>query len=88
MNIDQLTINLQEIPKEFTDNEGETYLLSGLIHFYGNEIPSSPTEIGHYTAFCYRGDTWIEYDGFKEKPTPRSNRSTVKPKILFYLRQM
>lgn len=82
-------VKLGDIPKIIEiingPNDKDVYSLIGAIDFEGRDIQTEH-EIGHFIAFCYRGNTWIEFNDNKSKSTNQSENYLVKAKAIFYFK--
>lgn len=59
----------------------------GFINFSGDNIPINKNQISHYTAVCYTGNNWIQYDNQEKEPVYLKQISVVESKIIFYLKK-
>ncbi|KAK0161661.1 hypothetical protein PV327_008080 [Microctonus hyperodae] len=48
----------------------------------------SDNDMGHYMAICFRGGGWIVYDDLSDKEKTSKSNIKVKPKLIFYVKEM
>ena len=75
------------LPKTFKNDGNQTYLLAGIIQYYGNELPKNKDDFGHFTTICYRDDKWFEYDDLQVKVKYLNKKFQCTPKVLFYFKK-
>lgn len=68
-------------------NFDDVYFLTGLVNYYGSEDSKSDL-LGHFTAFCFQNNAWLEFNDEKlDNPLPHNEDTIIKPRLLFYLKQ-
>lgn len=79
-------IKLQNILKKIKFSFLEKdYSLVGFINYTasGKQTRQS-TDIGHYTAICYRNNKWINYNDCREKEEVLNENYIIYPQIFLY----